>query len=82
MYAKIENGVLKQASRRIKSGDKQIINPAETDLLAAGYLPVEASAFPEVPEGYHAEERFVQKENKIVQEWAIVAGEEGPKETL
>ena len=43
MFGKIKNGIFKEAGLRIKSGDRQIINPTEADLIAAGYLPVELS---------------------------------------
>lgn len=43
MYGKIVDGNFQSATSRIKSGDRQIINPTEADLIAAGYLPVELS---------------------------------------
>lgn len=68
MYGKIENGILKTAGARIIFGDKQIINPTEADLLAAGYLPVEFATT--APTSDNAYPVYTEQNGKIVQTWA------------
>ena len=68
MYGKIENGIFKEAGLRIKSGDRQIINPTEADLIAAGYLPVEFATT--APMSENAQPVYTEQNGKIVQIWS------------
>ena len=68
MYGRIENGIFKEATSRIIVGDKQIINPTEADLLAAGYLPVEFATT--APTNETAQPVYTEQNGKIVQTWA------------
>ena len=68
MYGKIENGIFKEAGLRIKSGDRQIINPTEADLLAAGYLPVEFATT--APMSDTVQPVYTEQNGKIVQTWS------------
>lgn len=69
MYGKINQfGELDEAPSRIKLGNRQIINPAESDLLAAGYLPVEFATT--APTSETAQPVYTEQNGKIVQTWA------------
>ena len=68
MFGKIKNGIFKEAGLRIKSGDRQIINPTEADLLAAGYLPVEFATT--APMSDTAQPVYTEQNGKIVQIWS------------
>lgn len=68
MYGKIENGILKTAGARIIFGDRQIINPTEADLIAAGYLPVEFAE--NMPMSDTAQPVYTEQNGKIVQTWS------------
>lgn len=68
MYGKIVDGNFQSATSRIKLGDRQIINPTEADLIAAGYLPVE---FVEnMPMSDTAQPVYTEQNGKIVQTWS------------
>ena len=70
MYGKIVDGNFQSATSRIKLGDRQIINPTEADLIAAGYLPVE---FVEnMPMSDTAQPVYTEQNGKIVQTWSEV----------
>lgn len=68
MYGKLINGKFVSATSRIIFGDKQIINPTEADLLAAGYLPVEFATT--APTSDNAQPVYTEQNGKIVQTWA------------
>lgn len=69
MYGKINQfSELVEAPLRIKSGDRQIINPTEADLLAAGYLPVEFATT--APTSDNAQPVYTEQNGKIVETWA------------
>lgn len=72
MYGKINQvGQLITNPNRITIGDRQIINPTEADLIAAGYKPVELTNTPDASEGSYLEEGWVERDGKIVQVWII-----------
>ena len=68
MFGKIENGIFKEAGARIIYGDRQIINPTETDLIAAGYLPVEFATT--APMSDTVQPVYTEQNGKIVQTWS------------
>lgn len=72
MYAKLEDGVLKYAPKRLQHNGKTVINPGEDMLLALGYLPVQYNDPPDVDDGYRAEPRLEQTDTAIVQTWEVV----------
>lgn len=69
MYGKINQlGELEVAPLRIFLGDRQIINPNESDLLAAGYLPVEFATT--APTSDNAQPVYTEQNGKIVETWS------------
>lgn len=69
MYGKINQvGQLITNPNRITIGDKQIINPTEADLIAAGYLPVEFATT--MPMSDTAQPVYTEQNGKIVQTWS------------
>ena len=69
MYGKInQSGELEEAPFRIILGDRQIINPTEADLIAAGYLPVEFATT--APMSDTAQPVYTEQNGKIVQTWS------------
>lgn len=68
MYGKLINGKFVSATSRIILGNRQIINPTEADLLAAGYLPVEFATT--MPVSDTAQPVYTEQNGKIVQTWS------------
>lgn len=74
-YAKLENGKLTKCvifpngmavlNNRFKR------NPTESDILAAGYLPIEETAEPENKEGFIKSSKWVQTDTAIVKKWTV-----------
>lgn len=46
-------------------------NPTESDILAAGYLPVEETEEPTAKEGFLKSSRWVQTDSAIVRKWTV-----------
>ena len=46
-------------------------NPTESDILAAGYLPIEETAEPETKEGYIKSSKWVQTDTAIIKKWTV-----------
>lgn len=78
MYAKIENGNLVTAPRRITLDGMQIFNPTPEHLEQAGYKPVTETPMPEdpAPDGQHYEKTYEDTGDIITQGWALVEDEE------
>lgn len=72
MYAKLINGALIVAPRKLPIGSTIVYNPSEDMLLAEGYKPVVYTAEPETEPGYYAESRWEDQGDSIVQVWTIV----------
>lgn len=79
MRAKIINGVLVYAPRKIKreiDGEPYITyNPTDEMLADAGWLPVIKTEPPDAPEGYHYEPTYNEDGGEIVQGWVLVETE-------
>lgn len=71
-YAKLIDGHIQYAPRKIKDGETVIYNPPAEMLMAEGYLPIRMTSQPEVEDGYMAEMGWEQTGNEIVQTWTIV----------
>lgn len=71
MYAKIIDGQLVAAPRKIPLGDKVIYNPTPENLTAAGYKPVVETDPPEVDEWHIAVPHYTEKKSQIVQSWTV-----------
>lgn len=74
-YAKLENGKLTKLivfpngmailNQRFKR------NPTESDILAAGYLPIIENDEPETKEGFVKSSKWVQTDTAIVRKWTV-----------
>lgn len=73
-YAKLINGVINFAPRKIKYEDTIIYNPTDDTLLELGYKEVEYTEQPVVEEEYVAIEGWEELEDKIKQTWTIEKG--------
>jgi hypothetical protein len=74
-YAKLENGKLTKLFRSpggatVLSG-KFTRNPTESDILAAGYLPVLETEEPESKEGFVKSSKWLQTDSAIVKKWTV-----------
>lgn len=72
-YAKLIDGNLAVAPRKLHVDGTVIYNPTEQMLLDAGYLPVVYTAPPEHAHGYIAAPDWAETEEAIVQTWKIEA---------
>ena len=77
MYAKIENGTLIPAPRRIVLSGMQIFNPTPDQLTQAGYKPVTETPMPDdAPDGQHYEPTYSDSGDTITQGWTLAENEE------
>ena len=73
MYAKLIDGVLRYAPKKVEVGDTLIFNPTGETLEALGYYMVEYADMPDdAPEGYHYEGGWQQGQYSIIQIWTLV----------
>lgn len=73
MYAKLINGTLRSAPKKVDYNGKTIFNPTEEILLDMGYMPITYTDMPtEVTEGKHWESEWVEGETEITQVWKLV----------
>ena len=73
MYAKLINGTLRSAPKKVDYNGKTIFNPTENVLLGMGYLPVTYTDMPtDSPDGQHYESSWSQTDTEIVQVWTLV----------
>ena len=79
MYAKIENGTLIPAPRRITLSGMQIFNPTPDQLTQAGYKPVTETPMPDdAPDGQHYEASYADSGDTITQSWVLVEDDPEP----
>ena len=71
MYAKLIDGALQYAPKKIKDGDSTTYNPQPEMLIAHGYLPVIETDRPEVEDGYYAEAHYTEEAGQIIQTWTV-----------
>ena len=76
-YAKLIDGELTLAPRKIEDGDTVVYNPPVELLEQKGYKPVVYTNPPTVEAGYVAVPGWTEEDNEIVQVWHI---EEAPDE--
>lgn len=73
MYAKLINGTLRSAPKKVDCNGKTIFNPPEEILLDMGYFPVVYTDMPtDAPDGQHYESHWEQTDTEIVQVWTLV----------
>lgn len=71
-YAKLQNGALHYAPKKITDGEAVIYNPTAATLTALGYLPVVETDMPTAEPGWHYEPGWEQQADSIVQVWTPV----------
>ena len=68
-YAKLQNGTLIYAPKKIKDGTTTVYNPTAEQLTAQGYKPLEIEPEPVIADGYHLNPVYTEYENRIVISW-------------
>ena len=83
MYAKLVNGTLRSAPKKVDYNGKTIFNPTEDVLLGMGYLPVTYTDMPtDASNGQHYESHWEQTDTEIVQVWTLVDNPAEPEPEL
>ena len=83
MYAKLVNGALRSAPKKVDYNGKTIFNPPDDVLLDMGYLPVAYTDMPtDAPDGQHYESSWSQNDAEIVQVWELVDNPAEPEPKL
>ena len=83
MLAKLVNGALSYAPKKIIVDGKTIFNPPETLLKEQGYKDVETSSAPAVStQTQQAVPSWQEQENKIVQSWELKPAQPDPTAAL
>ena len=83
MYAKLINGTLRSAPKKVDYNGKTIFNPTEEILLDMGYLPVTYTDMPsDAPYGQYYESHWEQTDTEIVQVWTLVDNPAEPEPEL
>ncbi len=72
MYAKLIDGALNIAPKKLPGDGVIVYNPPAELYLAAGYKPVTFTDTPEAPDGYYCESGWEEQTEAIVQVWTLV----------
>ena len=77
MLGKIINGSLTYPPHRIVLDGMQIFNPAEDQLISAGYKEIQETSMPEepAPDGQHYEAQYEDAGEYIAQSWVLAEDE-------
>ena len=70
-YGKLYNGKPIPFAGVLFKDRKFIKNPTESDILSAGYLPMEEQTEPESKEGFIKSSKWVQTDTAIVKKWTV-----------
>lgn len=70
-YAKLINGILMIAPRKLRSGAVLVYNPPAALLEAEGYKPVVFTEAPAAEEGFRAVCGWTETANGILQTWTL-----------
>lgn len=81
-YAKLIDGVIEFAPKKIKDGDSTTYNPTGEMLEELGYLPVMFTDPPETEPGYYAVSEWEEIDGTIVQRWHVEEAEPTADELL
>lgn len=80
MFGKIINGNLTYPPHMIVLDGMQIFNPAEDQLISAGYKEIQEVPMPEdAPEGQHYEARYEDAGEHITQIWELMENDTVPE---
>jgi hypothetical protein len=71
MYAKLIDGDLNIAPKKLPGDGTIVYNPPADMYLAEGYRPVTFTDAPEASEGYYYESGWEETEEAIVQTWTL-----------
>lgn len=72
MYAKLIEGNLRVAPKKLEINGNWVWNAPASDYLAQGWKLVRFTETPEAPEGYYYESGWEEAEAEIVQTWTLV----------
>ena len=73
MYAKLINGILHRAPKKLIIGETAVYNPSDEQIQNAGYKLVEMVEQPDdAPDGQHYESQWVEQDDAIMQDWYLV----------
>lgn len=81
-YAKLINGAINFAPKKIKNGNSTTYNPTPETLTALGYMPVVVTDAPQTETGYQAVGEWVIEDGQIVLKWHIEEAEPTAEEAL
>lgn len=71
-YAKMHNGKPFPFMGVLVKDGKFKRNPTESDILAAGYLPIQETEEPERKEGFVKSSKWVQTDTAIIKKWTVL----------
>lgn len=81
-YAKLIDGAIRFAPRKIKHGDSITYNPSADMLLERGYKPIHESEPPEAPEGYYYALSYTDEGEYISMVWTLTEEDPDAEEIL
>ena len=73
MYAKLVEGKLRRAPRKLPGDGVTVWNPPDAMYRTAGWKPVQFTEAPEAPDGFYYESTWEEQAEAIVQTWTLVA---------
>ena len=71
MYAKLIDGALNIAPKKLPGDGVIVYNPPAEMYLEHGWKPVQYTDAPEAPSGYYYESGWEEQANAIVQTWTL-----------
>lgn len=75
-YGKLIGAKMYTAPNILNKDGKQYINPVDEMYLEFGYLPLEYTTIPDILEGYHLVQSWVDMGDRLVQKWNYEADAE------
>lgn len=75
-YGKLLGAKMIEAPNILNKDGKQYINPPEELYLEYGYLPLEYTVIPNVAEGYHLVQSWIDMGNRLLQKWNYEADDD------
>lgn len=81
-YAKLINGIIEYAPKKIKHDDSITYNPPVDMILQEGYKPVIETPMPEPQEGYYYELSYRDEGEQIIYVWTLVKEEPSAEEIV
>lgn len=72
-YGKLIGAKMFDAPNVLNKDGKQYINPPESLYLECGFLPLEYTTIPDMKEGYHLVQSWINMGDRLVQTWSYEA---------